>query len=63
MRNKGFGSMGNNELLAKLDGFAKVLNVDAKSSAGVEAQRAEVVKECHKRGLVGMPSKRKWRIR
>lgn len=51
----------NEQLLARLWGMSKTVNLAGKPGMSAEKQRADIVKECLKRGILGMKSKRKFR--
>lgn len=53
--------MNDEQLLARLNSIAREIGIGGKQGMAAENRRAELVREAHKRGLLGMPSKRKHR--
>ena len=53
--------MTDEQLLQKLNAITREVNSGGKVGMSGEKKRAELVREAHRRNLIGMPSKRKYR--
>ena len=53
--------MTDEQLLAKLNAIAREVGSAGKTGISAENKRAELVREALKRGIIGMPSKKKYR--
>lgn len=54
-------NLDNDQLLARLNAIAKAVGAAGKTGMSAEKERAVLVKECLKRGIIGYPSKKKYR--
>lgn len=53
--------MTDEQVLSRLNALSREIGVAGKTGMAAENKRAELVREAHKRKLIGMPSKRKHR--